>query len=167
YQSNIGAFIHEKVSLMDKCKSTRNLVTNCSFDSGNAGWQFLNHMGAAAWGNFSNGELNATIYWGSNVHWHIQARTAVNLSAGGTYRLRFRAKADSLRSITVNIGHNGNVDNIWTSYGQTSFSLGSTWNEYIYEFYGVPSDADAFLDFNLGNQGTIPVTLDSISLESL
>lgn len=168
YNNNGGAFIHEKVSQIDPCKSTRNLVSNCSFDnnSGN-GWQFLNHMGASSWADYTGGQLKATIYYGSSVHWHIQARTAVNLSEGGVYQLRFRAKADNYRSVTANIGHNGNQDNNWVSYGQTSFNVGPQWTEYSYEFYGVPSDANAFLDFNLGNAGTSAITIDGVSLTSL
>lgn len=165
YNSNGGAFIHEKISQIDPCKSTRNLVGNCSFDNNSgSGWQFLNHNGASSWANFNNGQLKATIYNPGSLHWHIQARTAVDLSEGGVYQLRFRAKADSIRSITANIGHNGNVDNNWVSYGQTSFSVGTQWEEYSYEFYGVPSDVNAFLDLNLGNAGTAAVTIDGVSL---
>jgi hypothetical protein len=168
YNVNGGAIIHEKISQLDPCKSTRNLVSNCSFDnnSGN-GWQFLNHMGASSWADYSGSQLKATIYNPGSVHWHIQARTAVNLSEGGVYQLRFRARADSFRSVTVNIGHNGNQDNNWVSYGQTSFSVGPQWEDYSYEFYGVPSDANAFLDINLGNAGTSAVTIDGVSLTSL
>src|SRR5690606_13959070 len=128
YSNNLGGVIHEKISQIDSCKSTLNLVANCSFDnnSGNS-WQFLNHMGASSWASYSGGQLNATIYYGSSVHWHIQARTAVDLSEGGAYQLRFRARADSYRDITVNIGHNGNQDNNWQSYGQTTFHPGPQW----------------------------------------
>ena len=165
YNNNGGAFIREKVSQIDPCKSTRNLVGNCSFDNNSSsGWQLLNHMGAASWADYSGGQLKATIYYGGTVHWHIQARTAVNLSDGGAYQLRFRARADSYRDITVNIGHNGNQDNNWQSHGQTTFHPGPQWTEFTYEFYGVPEDANAFLDFNFGNAGTAAVTIDGVSL---
>lgn len=168
YSNNLGGFIHEKVSQIDACKSTRNLVANCSFDNASsAGWQFLNHMGASSWASYAGGQLKATIYYGGSVHWHIQARTAVDLSEGGTYALRFRARADSYRDVTVNIGHNGNQDNNWQSYGQTTFHPGPQWTEFSYEFYGVPEDANAFLDFNLGNAGTAAVTIDGVSLTPL
>ena len=168
YNNNGGAFIREKVSQIDPCKSTRNLVSNCSFDnnSGN-GWQFLNHMGASAWASYSGGQLTVTTYNPGSVHWHIQARTAVNLSEGSTYQLRFRARADNFRDVVVNIGHNGNQDNNWQSYGQTLFRPGPEWTQYIYEFYGVPSDANAFLDFNFGNAGTTGITIDGVSLAPL
>ena len=124
-------------------------------------------MGASSWGNFNGGQLTVTTYNPGSVHWHIQARTAVNLSEGGTYQLRFRAKADNFRDVVVNIGHNGNQDNNWQSYGQTLFRPGPEWTQYIYEFYGVPSDANAFLDFNFGNAGTTGITLDGVSLAPL
>lgn len=167
YNNNGGAFIREKVSQLDSCKSTLNLVANCSFDNSGSGWQFLNHQGAASWGNFSGGQLTVTTYNPGSVHWHIQARTAVNLSEGGIYQLRFRAKADNFRDVVVNIGHNGNQDNNWQSYGQTLFRPGPEWTQYIYEFYGVPSDANAFLDFNFGNAGTTGITIDGVSLAPL
>lgn len=168
HNRNNGAIIHERISQIDYCKSTQNLVANCSFDGNSgAGWQFLNHMGASAWASYNGGEMTVTTHYGGTIHWHIQARTPVNLSAGGTYELGFRARADSYRDITVNIGHNGNQDNNWVSYGQTTFRPGPQWEEYTYEFNGVPSDADSFLDFNLGNAGTARVTIDGISLRSL
>jgi hypothetical protein len=167
HNKNNGAIIHEKISQIDVCKSTLNLVANCSFDNSGSGWQFLNHQGASSWGNFSGGQLTVTTYNPGSVHWHIQARTAVNLNEGGTYQLQFRAKADNFRDVTVNIGHNGNQDNNWQSYGQTLFRPGPEWTQYIYEFYGVPSDANAFLDFNFGNAGTTGITIDGISLAPL
>lgn len=165
YNNLVGGFIHEKASLIDTCKSPLNLVANCAFDNtSGTGWQFLNHMGASAAVNYTGSQLNAVIYYGSSVHWHIQARTAVNLATSGTYKLRFRAKADNYRSLTVNLGHNGNQDNNWVSYGQTTFTPGPEWNEFTFEFNGVPADANAFLDFNLGNAGTTGVSIDGVKL---
>lgn len=162
---NQGAVIHEKVSLIDNCKSPLNLVSNCAFDNASGtGWQFLNHQGASASVNYSGSQLNAVIYYGSNVHWHIQARTAVSLATSGTYQLRFRAKADTYRSITVNLGHNGNQDSNWASYGQTTFTPGPEWSEFTFEFNGIPADTNAFLDFNLGNAGTTGVSIDGVKL---
>ncbi len=168
FNANQGAVIHEKISLIDSCKTPSNLVSNCAFDNSNgSGWQFLNHMGAAAAVNYSGSQLNAVIYYGSNVHWHIQARTAVNLATSGTYKLTFLAKADTYRSITVNLGHNGNQDNNWVSYGQTTFSPGPQWTEFTFEFNGIPADTNAFLDFNLGNAGTTGVSIDGVKLSKL
>ncbi|HEY6528426.1 MAG TPA: carbohydrate binding domain-containing protein [Cellvibrionaceae bacterium] len=75
----------------------------------------------------------------------------------------FRAKADSNRVFVVNIGHNGNQDNNWQSYGRENVSATTDWTEYSYEFQ-TPMDANAFLDFNVGNAGTSAVTIDSVSL---
>lgn len=168
YNNNGGAIIHEKVSQIDPCKSTLNLVGNCSFDNNSAaGWQFLNHMGASSWASYSGGQLFATIQNPGTVHWHIQARTAIKLNTAGAYRLQFRAKSTTFRDITVNLGHNGNADNNWASYGQQTFRLNPDWTHYQFDFYGVPQDTNAFLDFNLGNAGTAAVTIDGISLTPL
>ena len=98
--------------------------------------------------------------------WHVQARTPVNLSQAVQYKLTFRAKADANRGFVVNIGHNGNQDNNWQSHARVYPYATTEWTDYSYEVQ-VPMDANAFLDFNVGNAGTSAVTIDSVSLKAL
>lgn len=169
-----GAVIFEKVSQLDACRAPNNLVANCSFDTvtnnslassaSGANWTLLNHMGASGSVNYTGGQMRVSINNPGSDMWHVQARTAVNLSQAVDYVLTFRAKADNNRSFVVNVGHNGNQDNNWQSYGRVTVSATTEWTEYSYEFRGVPMDANAFLDFNFGNAGTSAVTLDSVKL---
>jgi hypothetical protein len=173
----LGAVLHEKVSLLDSCREPANLVANCSFDnvnnttlSGNASganWTLLNHQGAWSTASYTGRQLRVSIYNAGYDMWHVQARTPVNLSQAVDYVLTFRAKADSNRSFVVNIGHNGNQDNNWQSYGRVDVNATTEWTEYSYEFRGLPMDANSLLDFNLGNAGTSAVTIDSVKLKAL
>jgi hypothetical protein len=162
----VGGFIHEKISLIDSCKNPQNLIgSNCSFDDPTStDWQFLTHMGAAASPNYAGGQIKTTIYYAGSDMWHIQLRRAVALPATQDYQLSFRAKADNARAITVNLGHNGSQDNNWQSYSREVVSLDTEWATYTYTFASVPADANAVLDFNLGDEGNDAVTIDSVSL---
>lgn len=172
-----GAVIYDKVSLLDSCREPANLVANCSFDAvtnnsintaaSGANWTLLNHMGASGSVNYTGRQMRVSINNPGSDMWHIQARTPVNLSQAVNYVLTFRAKADSNRGFVVNIGHNGNQDNNWQSYGRVNVSATNEWAEYSYEFSGVPMDANAFLDFNFGNAGTSAVTIDGVKLKAL
>lgn len=172
-----GAVIFDKVSLLDGCREPANLVANCSFDAvtnnsintaaSGANWALLNHMGASGSVNYTGRQMRVSITNPGSDMWHVQARTPVNLSQAVNYVLTFRAKADSNRGFVVNIGHNGNQDNNWQSYGRVNVSATTEWTEYSYEFSGVPMDANALLDFNFGNAGTSAVTIDGVKLKAL
>ncbi|RYZ79834.1 MAG: hypothetical protein EOO68_38250, partial [Moraxellaceae bacterium] len=168
-----GAVVHEKISQLDPCRNPKNLVANCSFDNvtnnslsandSSANWTLLTNQGASGYASYTGRQLRINITNPGYDMWHIQARTPVNLSQAVKYKLSFRAKADSNRVFVVNIGHNGNQDNNWQSYGRENVSATTSWTEYSYEFQ-TPMDANAFLDFNVGNAGTSAVTIDSVSL---
>ncbi|HMW47409.1 MAG TPA: carbohydrate binding domain-containing protein [Cellvibrionaceae bacterium] len=172
-----GAVIFEKVSLLDSCREPTNLVANCSFDAvtnnslntaaSGANWSLLSYLGASGSVDYTGRQMRVSINNPGSDMWHVQARTAVNLSQAVNYVLTFRAKADNNRGFVVNIGHNGNQDNNWQSYGRVNVSATTEWTEYSYEFSGVPMDANAFLDFNFGNAGTSAVTIDSVKLKAL
>jgi len=170
-----GAVLHEKVSLLDPCRDPKNLVTNCSFDNVNnttlnnsassTNWTLLNNQGGSGSASYTNRELRISINNPGSDIWHVQARTPVNLSQAVRYKLSFRAKADSNRGFVVNIGHNGNQDNNWQSYARVTPYATTNWTDFSYEVQ-VPMDANAFLDFNVGNAGTSAVTIDSVSLKA-
>ncbi len=169
-----GAVIAEKVSLIDSCRDPLNLVQNCSFDNGSntqidaypsgSYWQLLNWNGGSAWTDFNGRQMRINVQSPGSDMWHVQARTTVNVAQSGTYRLSFRAKADNYRSFVVNLGRNGNGDNNWASYGRITASAGPDWVVYSYDLSGVPADAAALLDFNVGNAGTGGITFDSVKL---
>jgi hypothetical protein len=162
------------VSLIDSCRDPLNLVQNCSFDNGSntqvdaypsgSYWQLLNWNGGSSWSDFNGRQMRINVQSPGSDMWHVQARTTVNVAQAGTYRLSFRAKADNYRSFVVNLGRNGNGDNNWASYGRVTASAGPDWVVYSYDLTGVPVDAGALLDFNVGNGGTGGITFDSVKL---
>lgn len=161
---NVGAVVLKDFSTTN-CKSVINLVPNCSFDIPTAtNWSLLTHNGANASPDYSNGQLRTNINDDGYDFWHIQARTAVKLASAGTYTLRFNAKADWTRSIVVNLGHNGTSDNNWQSYAQRTVTLSAHMQTYSFTLTSIPQDLNAVLDFNMGNAGNSPVTIDEIYL---
>lgn len=163
--SLIGAFIRERVDQIDACAILENLVRNCSFDiPGSTAWQLLAWQGASASASYAGGEMKTSIQSAGSDFWHIQVRTAVSLPAARTYNLKFRAKTPGYRTMVVNLGHNGTIDNNWTSYGRVRVDLGPNATDFSFDFPSVPADTDAVLDFNLGNAGVQPVTLDDVVL---
>lgn len=161
----IGAFVREKVSEIDACKTPGNLVQNCSYDiPTSTAWQLLTWNGASGYPNYANGEMANTIYWAGTDFWHVQARTKLVIPSAGSYRLTFRIRSTGARSVIVNIGHDGSQDNNWTSYDRFTVPLSSTMQEYSATVPSLPADAKAVLDFNMGNGGTLPVIIDGVSL---
>ena len=174
FSNLIGGVVHEKVSLIDSCRDPLNVVRNCSFDSvtntaldgwqQGGQWQLLNWNGGSSWADFNNRQLRINVQNPGSDMWHVQARTTVALAQSGTYRLTFRAKADAVRSFVVNLGRNGSSDNRWTSYGRVSAAAGPDWVIYSFDLPNIPQDPAAYLDFNVGNQGAVAVTIDSVKL---
>ncbi len=165
YSKLVGAAVHEKISLIDSCKNPSNLVANCSFDDpASRAWSLLTAMGGAASADYTGQQMRTTIYDDGSDMWHVQARTAVKLATAGTYKLRFKARADFPRSLVVNLGHNGSADNNWQSYGRVIVDLSTEMKTFELPLYGIPTDVNAVLDFNMGNVGTAAVTLDGVYL---
>ncbi len=143
------------------CKSASNLVPNCTFDIPTAtNWSLTAYNGANAWVSYNGNQMLTNINNAGSEFWHVQARTAVNLTAG-TYTLRFNAKAASPRSIQVNLGHYGGS---WQSYAQRTVNLTNTMQTFTLTLPNIPTDINSVLDFNLGKTGTSAVTLDEVSL---
>ena len=147
------------------CNGAGNLVQNCSFDiPTSTAWSLLSWNGASAWPNYANGEMTSNINNAGSDFWHIQARTKVSVASAGTYNLKFRARSTGTRTIVVNLGHDGTQDNNWASYGRVNATLTSNMQEYSFDLAAIPADANSVLDFNLGNAGTLPVTIDDVRL---
>lgn len=173
----IGGIVYEKASLIDSCRDPLNVVQNCSFDSvtntqldgyqNSSGWQLLNWNGGSSWADYNNRQLRINVQNPGTDMWHVQARTTVKVAQAGKYRLTFRAKADAVRTFIVNLGRNGNADNNWASYGRVTAAAGPDWVIYSFDLPNVPQDSAALLDFNVGNQGNVAVTIDSVKLVKL
>lgn len=142
-----------------------NAVPNCSLDIPHAtNWSVGAYQGGSGWASYHNEELKVNINQPGSEHWHVQAVTPVNLAAEGNYVVSFRARAESPRSIVVNLGHNGSSDNNWTSYAQKQVQLTTQMRTYTVSLSDIPIDSNARLDFNVGGDVVADVIIDEVYL---
>jgi|GEM_PF-3368187 len=142
-----------------------NVVPNCSLSIPSAtNWSVGAYNGGSGWASYNNQELRININQPGSDHWHVQAVTPVNLSQAGDYIISFRARAESARNIVINVGHNGSNDNNWTSYAQRTVALSQQMQTFTLSLPSIPSDGNARLDFNAGNNGVADVFIDEVYL---
>jgi hypothetical protein len=68
------------------------------------GWHLEQQGGAVAEASGSGGALQVAVRTPGREKWHVQlSRTGLELSGGDSYAVRFRAKADAPRKVTVNL----------------------------------------------------------------
>ncbi len=84
--------------------------------------------------------------------------------------MRNLSYSDSMYSIFIlklfplNLGHNGTSNNNWQSYAQRTVTLSAHMQTYSFTLTSISQDLNAVLDFNMGNAGNSPVTIDEIYL---
>lgn len=156
----VDKLIQELSAIISSCEGAHNNeVQNCGFDTNLSNWSVMSHSGASASHLHTNGTLKVNIYNSGTLPWHVQAVTPIKIPNAGNYRLWFKAKADSPRSITVRIGDDGGD---WTDYKTVTVPLTTKMQVYSYLLEGLPADSSARLDFNLGNAGNAGVTIDDV-----
>ena len=99
------------------------------------------------------------------VDWHIELRQSpIRLQENAQYELRFRARADSVRSVFAAVAL---AYEPWSGLGFFSeFRIDTTWKSYARTFRSTASDSVARLFFNLGAE--LPsVELSDVSLRAL
>jgi uncharacterized protein (TIGR03437 family) len=152
-----------------------NLLTNGGFENGFAGWQLhVSDSGAAAASLAldsvvtADGNASAAVHVATpgNLPWHVDLEQGnVPLTAGAAYRVRFWARADSPRSITVfsqSAGPN------YVSYGlDEHVSLTTTWQLFTLSFIAPATVNDARIEFWIGDlAGSVWIDEVQVSLES-
>jgi hypothetical protein len=151
------------------------LIQNGSFESTLAGaWQFGVQLGASA--TLSRDNSTDTDQGYSAVVTVTTAATtspfftgvqlwqpALSVEQGQVYRLQFRAKSDSARTMRLALGQNGGS---FATYGlSTAFALGTAWQQYTLYFQSTATDPAARLNFYFGDQ-TGSTWLDGVDLRS-
>lgn len=97
------------------------------------------------------------------VPWHIRlARYGLAVSAGRSYALRFRAKADSPRPLTYFIGPGDQPDISWTAHHE--IRLAKEWRDVAIAFTAGRSNARLCLDLG---QAAASVDVADVSIEEL
>jgi mannan endo-1,4-beta-mannosidase len=145
-----------------KESSKRNLVENGNFSKGLKGWRIENGQE-----NFSakaeNKTLNFEIQKSGKDSWSLQFCTDVSLKEGESYVFTMKAKAESPRTMNVNIKKNSKE---YLPYANGRIiDLSTDWQDYIWKFTMKESDdAEALLSFDMGGN-TAGWSLKDVSLK--
>jgi hypothetical protein len=87
---------------------------------------------------------------GDGTDWHLQFKqTGLTIQKDSVYIVRFDARADSSRTISVTVMQESSP---WTWYAGTSLTLGTAWQSYLFTFRASVTDIKGVrLSFGLGN----------------
>lgn len=124
---------------------------------------FVASDAAATWYQNDSGEyVSIKITDGADKRWKIQmSQTNIPLEQNKTYRLQFRARADSTKTIYVKMSDTPDVANYFPA---TYLDVSDTWENYEFTFtMNEATDLNARLNFAIG-QNEIAVRFDDISL---
>jgi hypothetical protein len=106
--------------------------------------------------------LKTTISNGGNADWHVQVQQAgLNIVSEKTYTIRFSAKSDSNKPISLALQQ---TISPYTVYSSQNVAITPTATTYTFTYLSTVNDATAALNFNIGGN-TITVYLDNISVQ--
>jgi len=157
----------------------QNLILNGEYDTGTSNWSLTDFTSPAGssisvvqGANMSgNNALRIDIVNTDNSGWKLQLEQLLNfrLEVGKTYRLKFMAKAESNRNVTVSLFGNGTNYNYYYSY--VPFSLNTSTQEFTIDYQCTNPDVDNepnfSLKFYLADGVVSDVWLDKISIEDI
>lgn len=173
YDENVRPPEKEPVIIRDP-DATGNYVVNGDFTvaedlNDNAGWIFLTAEGGVGSAQIANGRMDITMTAAGSQNHSIQlVQPNIPIVRGGTYKLTFDASADEERTVIVDV--TGLDARSWTRYmSDTKITVGPETKSYEFEFTMTEADdAEARLEFNLGNQGSAAgFHLDNVRLEKI
>jgi len=140
-----------------------NLIKNGSFDDGLDDW--TTYVNSAASASVYTGANNAWFYNfnGGTSSWHVQLhQKGFDFSAGNRYVISFDAKADSNRSISVDISK---AVYPHTNAFYSRVDLSTSWERKYVVFETQADFNDARLVFNLG-KSNVGVVIDNVKIEN-
>lgn len=146
-----------------------NLIGNPDFADNARGWNLENHDGAASsLGPIPGGGRGVrwTVTRPGAANWHLQLNfPGLDLVEGGSYRLRFRARADAQRPLGVSVMLDQEP---WTACGlQTEVKLAPRWEEFTRDFVAVGTRPHHVrVNFSALNQ-TGPFDLAGVTLQAI
>ena len=131
-----------------KESSKKNLVENGNFSKGLKGWRIENGTGKFS-AKAESKELGFEIQESGKDSWSLQFCSTVSLKEGESYIFEMKAKADSPRTIDVNIKKNSQK---FVPYANgRNIDLSTDWQDYSWKFtMKEASDAEAILSFDMG-----------------
>lgn len=141
-------------------------VYESDFSSDSDGWSLGQQGGASATLQAGQDQLNISIAAGGTEAWHVQlVRGNVLLEKDKVYRLSFRGKSQTDRSVTFYAGKASSPWNAYSSYNTVNLST----QEHTYHFTFTmtsATDAAARLVFDLG-ANTAAVTITEVKVEEV
>jgi hypothetical protein len=146
-------------------------LRNGSFSQGFSYWK---KQGGRIYTEITNDStLYVQTYLVTTANWDaFVAQYNVSLEKGKTYQFKFKAKADTLRNISLMIGK---TDLPWTHYFymnncpgcDVEVALSKSWQEFTYRFtMNETTDDHSVVQFNFGNSA-INWNIDDITLENI
>jgi mannan endo-1,4-beta-mannosidase len=143
-------------------ESKKNLVENSNFSKDLKGWRVENWQGNCS-ANAEHKELNFEIQKPGKDSWALQFCTDVSLKEGESYIFAMKAKADSPRTLNVNIKKN---DKDYLPYANGRIiDLSTDWQDYSWQFtMKEANDEKALLSFEMGGNA-IGWSLKEVSLK--
>jgi endoglucanase len=140
-------------------------IYTSNFQTTNDGWNLNSQQGASAQLTRTDNTLSANITNGGTQGWHVQLiKGNLSLQQGKKYRVSFKAKAETARSVTVYIGMSKDP---WSAYsGYNGVSLTDTFSVYTLVFDMGATDNAARMVFDLGNS-TVNVSVTDVIIEEI
>ncbi len=162
-QELIDALLHN--SMPEPATYVGTPVYSSNFPTTIAEWNLSSNSGAIASKQKQAGKLEIEIASKGTQTWHIQLSTSnIRLEAGKKYRLSFKAKAASDRTITAYVGESVTPWAAYSSYNKPNLS--DTFAIYTYVFDMTKTDNQARIAFDMGLSAS-DVSFEYVRLESL
>ncbi|CAH1212531.1 hypothetical protein PAECIP111892_03771 [Paenibacillus auburnensis] len=142
-----------------------NLVVNGSFSSGRTGWSTWSGEGGAAVFSADEGVANIAISAAGSQTWANQFfQEGIQLQAGKTYELSFKAKSTVPRQIIVEYSGTS------AASAQARFNITATWATYKAQFTvadGSPLKLNVLIGASAGDDKTADSTPHTLSLDDI
>ncbi|HUI66102.1 MAG TPA: carbohydrate binding domain-containing protein [Bacteroidota bacterium] len=135
---------------------TTSMLKNGSYEAGTTGWFLEVHSPAAGTASLDSASVGEGRYSaridvapGDGTDWHIQwKQTALAMQKDSSYSVRFLARADSVRTISLALEKESSP---WTYYNGTEITLTPAWTSYTFVFTAAGTETnDLRLSFGIG-----------------
>jgi endoglucanase len=158
YVGEIGSF-----------QADSNMIKNGHFHDGADNWAFCQNDTGQGSMEIVNGESKTTVINSGSYIWSLLIQQLnLNLEAGKCYRLKFRARANSINQTSIRVTLHLNHDP-WNDYFERTLAITQTMETYSFDFKIGTTDAEAMFDFHLGNpnQPGTEIYIDDVGLYNI
>lgn len=163
--TSIDCVVFEKIENIPPVEG--NLLLNADFEFGHyAPWTIEDHnLSAFYYVDFNSCVDEYSLFVDPNqsaLDYQVQLLQCVNVVSGTTYYLSFYARAETSRTIRLNLYHNGAP---WNNYGLwEEVAISTEWNLYQIQFTATQSGCPRF-SMNFGDQD-IAIWIDNVRISN-